>query len=378
LPPGRALRHKRIRTFDGGDRVDLFATLSSLGYGELHFGHDAASGLRSIIALHSTRLGPAIGGCRIRAYTTEEEAITDVTRLAQAMTYKAAVAGLGHGGGKAVIIAPPQLGTPAFDQTARAALFAAFGRFVDGVGGRYITCEDSGTGAADMDVIRTATRHVLGASAEKGGSGDPSPFTALGVRRGIEAIAHHVLGKPDLKGLHVAVQGVGHVGTHLARELSIAGAKLTISDVDPQRRAAIATELGAQPVSPDEILDVDCDVVAPCALGGALALERIPRLKAKVVAGAANNQLATPAVGRALFDRGVFYAPDYVINAGGLINVADEFQGYSRERSTDKCMKIYDTISDIIDRSRREQTPPEVIADKMAQERVAAGPSPSR
>jgi leucine dehydrogenase len=353
--------------------LELFKTLSARGYGELHFGHDARSGLRAIVALHSTRLGPAIGGCRIHAYASESDAIEDVTRLAQAMTYKAACARLSHGGGKAVILAPPQIGTPSFDAQARAALFAAFGRFVDGLGGRYVTCEDSGTGAGDMDVIRTVTRHVLGASTEKGGSGDPSPFTALGVRRGIEAIAHRLLGRSDLAGLHVAVQGVGHVGTHLARELHQAGARLTISDVDPARRAAIATELGARPVSPEEILEIECDVVAPCALGGALTEERVPRLKAKVVAGAANNQLATPEVGRALKARGIFYAPDYVINAGGLINVAEEFAGYDRERATQRCLGIYDTINDLIERARHEDAPPEVIADRMAHEIVAAG-----
>jgi leucine dehydrogenase len=353
--------------------VDLFSTLSSLGYGEIHFGLDEQSGLRSIIALHSTRLGPAIGGSRLRAYTSEAEAVEDVTRLAQAMSYKASVAGLPHGGGKAILISPRGIGTPAFDQKARARLFAAFGRFVDGLGGRYITCEDSGTSAADMDVIRGITRHVLGTSTERGGSGDPSPFTALGVRRGIEAVAQKVLGRAELKGLRVALQGVGHVGTHLARELHRAGAALTISDVDPVRRQQIATELSARAVSPEEILEVECDIVSPCALGGAITEANVPKLRAKVVAGAANNQLATPAVGRALHARGIFYAPDYAINAGGLINVAEEFAGYDRERATKKCLAIYDTIGSIVDRSRRENTPPEVIADKMAEERIAAG-----
>ena len=354
--------------------MTIFETLSTLGYGELHFGRDEQTGLQSIIGLHSTRLGPAIGGSRIRAYATEAEAIDDVTRLAQAMTYKAAVAGLPHGGGKAVLIAPPGLGTPSFSAEQRVALFQSFGRFVDGLGGRYVTTEDSGTGASDMDVIRTQTKHVLGASIDKGGSGDPSPFTALGVRRGIEAIAHELLGKSDLSGLHVAVQGVGHVGAHLARELHQAGARLTISDVDPARRAAIAAECGANVVDIGDILEVECDILAPCALGGALTDAVVPKLKTKVIAGAANNQLRTPSVGRALFQRGIFYAPDYAINAGGLINVAEEFAGYDKERARKKTLAIYDTIKTIFERSRRENTPPEVISDRLAQEIIAAGP----
>ncbi len=355
--------------------MDVFDSLSALGYGELHFGRDPVAGLRTIVALHSTRLGPAIGGCRVRAYPSEAAAIEDVTRLGQGMTYKAALARLPHGGAKSVLIAPPELGTPAFTADKRAAMFRAFGKFVDGLNGRYYTAEDSGTSASDMDVIRGVTRYVLGASAERGGSGDPSPFTATGVRRGIEACAHAILGRADLKGLHVAVQGVGHVGTYLARELAQAGARLTICDVDPARRNAIATELGADVVETDAILEVDCDIIAPCALGGALTEQLVPRLKAKVVAGAANNQLRTPAVGRALKERGIFYAPDYAINAGGLINVAEEYRGYDRERARKKTLAIYDTILDIIERSRRENQQPEVIADRMAEEIIAAGPT---
>jgi leucine dehydrogenase len=349
----------------------IFETLSSLGYGELHFGRDAESGLQAIVALHSTRLGPAIGGSRIRIYPSEAEAIDDVTRLAQAMTYKAAVARLRHGGGKAVILAPPDIAR--FSAERRAALFRAFGRFVDGLGGRYVTTEDSGTSAADMDVIRGVTKHVLGASAEKGGSGDPSPFTALGVRRGIEAVARLLFDRSDLAGLHVAVQGVGHVGTHLARELHRAGARLTITDVDPARRAQVAAELDARAVEPEQILELDCDVLAPCALGGAITEDLVPRLRCKAVAGAANNQLRTAAAGRALFARGIFYAPDYAINGGGLINVAEEFAGYDAAASREKTLRIYDTIADIFQRSRRDQTPPEVVADRLAEEIIARG-----
>ena len=352
--------------------MDIFETLSKLGYGELHFGRDAASGLRAIVGIHSTRLGPAIGGSRIRYYQTEADAIDDVTRLAQGMAYKAAIARLPHGGGKAVILAPADLAKWPADK--RAALFRAFGTFVDHLGGRYVTTEDSGTSTSDMDVVRQSTKHVLGTSIEKGGSGDPSPFTALGCRRGIEAVAHHVLGRPDLKGLHVAVQGVGHVGAHLARELAQAGCKLTICDVDAGRRQAVAAELGAEVVDVERILEVECDIVAPCALGGALTEAIVPRLRCKAVAGAANNQLRTPEVGKALQARGIFYAPDYAINGGGLINVAEEYAGYDAANARKKTMAIYDTIAGIIERSKREKLPPEVIADRMAEEIIAAGP----
>jgi leucine dehydrogenase len=352
--------------------VDIFETLSKLGYGDLHFGYDATTGLRALVGIHASKLGPAIGGSRIRFYETEADAIDDVTRLAQGMAYKAAMAHLPHGGGKAVIMAPPDLAK--WPAERRAALFRAFGTFVDSLGGRYVTTEDSGTSPADMDHVRQSTKHVLGTSIDKGGSGDPSPSTALGCRRGIEAIVNHVFGKPDLKGLHVAIQGVGHVGAYLAHELAQAGARLTICDTDEARRKAVSVELGATVVDVDQILEVECDIVAPCALGGALTEALVPRLKCKAVAGAANNQLRTPGVGKALAARGIFYAPDYVINGGGLINVAEEYAGYNAASSRKKVMAIYDTIADIIDRSKREKQQPEVIADRMAEEIIAAGP----
>jgi leucine dehydrogenase len=221
--------------------------------------------------------------------------------------------------------------------------------------------------------VRTMTKHVLGTSPEKGGSGDPSPFTALGCRRGIEAIVHKIFRKPDLKGLHIAIQGVGHVGAYLARELHNAGARLTIADVDATRCEAIAKELDAKVVDVAHILEVECDILAPCALGGALTETLVPKLKTRAVAGAANNQLRTPAVGKALMARGIFYAPDYAINGGGLINVAEEFAGYDAANARKKTMAIYDTISEIIDRSKREKAQPEVITDRIAEERIAAG-----
>jgi leucine dehydrogenase len=351
--------------------MELFATLSQLGYGGLHFGHDAASGLRAIVGIHSTRLGPGIGGTRIRVYPTEADAIDDVTRLARGMSYKAAIAGLPHGGGKAVILAPADIAK--WPAERRAELFRAFGRFVDGLAGNYVTTEDSGTSTSDMDVVRTVTKHVLGTSTEKGGSGDPSPFTALGCRRGIEAVAQHALGKKSLDGLHVAVQGVGHVGAHLCHELAQHGARLTISDVDQARVQAVAAEHKATVVAPEAILETECDILAPCALGGPITEALVPKLRTRAVAGAANNQLRTAKAGEMLAARGIFYAPDYAINGGGLINVAEEYAGYDKARATEKTMRIYDTIAEIFARSRREKTLPELVADRWAEEIMAKG-----
>jgi len=349
----------------------IFDTLGSLGFGELHIGHDVATGMRAIIALHSTKLGPAIGGLRVRRYESEAEAIDDVTRLAQGMTYKNALAGLRHGGGKSVMLAPDGLDKFSTDQ--RATLFEAFARFLHNLGGRYLAAKDSGTSAADIDVMRQLTPHVLGASLGKGGSGDPSPFTAQGVFRGIEAVAHELFGRHDLAGMHVAIQGVGHVGMHLARLLHKAGAKLTIADVDRGRLDQVASETGARVVPTDAILEVECDVLAPCAFGGAITEGLVPRLKCRVVAGAANNQLRTCAAGDLLAQRGIFYAPDYVINAGGVINVAQEYVGYDEAKSQPRVLAIYDTIKQIICRSRDEKRNPEHLADQLAEEIIAKG-----
>jgi leucine dehydrogenase len=346
----------------------IFNTLSELGYGQLHLATDAATGLRALVGIHSTRLGPAIGGCRVRVYEDEQQALHDVTRLARAMSHKAAVARLPHGGGKAVIWAHPAIYERGFD---RRAYFEAFGRFVDKLNGAYLTCEDSGTSTADMDVVRTVTQHVLGTSS---GSGDPSPFTALGCRRGIEAVAEAVLGRDTLKGRHVAIQGVGAVGGYLARELHAAGARLTIADIDPARVASIANATGAQMTTVDSIFDVECDIFAPCALGGAINSTTLPRLRCKAIAGAANNQLESPAIGVELNRRGIFYAPDYAINAGGLINVAQEVAGYDAEKARQKASNIYHTIHEIADRAKRTGRPPGQISDELAEEIIARGP----
>ncbi|MBX3190446.1 MAG: amino acid dehydrogenase [Labilithrix sp.] len=345
--------------------MDLFGHLRAYDYGEVHFKYDKASGLKAIVAVHDSRLGPALGGCRFLPYDTDEEALVDALRLARGMTYKAALAGLAHGGGKSVLIRPQQH----FD---RVALFRAFGRFVDDLGGHYITAEDSGTGLEDMEVVRTMTKHVTGVDVAHGGSGDPSPFTALGVRRGIEACVKIQLGKSSLENVHVAVQGVGHVGYHLCRELHAAGAKLSVADVDPLKAERAQRELGASIVPLDKIFETECDVIAPCALGSALNDATIPRLRAKIVAGAANNQLAEPRHGDDLHARGILYAPDYAINAGGLVNVAQEVLGYDAKKSRDKTLEIFDTIYEIADRSRKTGTPTYRIADMMVEEKLAA------
>jgi leucine dehydrogenase len=344
--------------------MDLFGHLDAYDYGEVHFKLDKATGLRTIVAIHDTRLGPALGGCRFIHYDTDEAAVVDALRLARGMTYKAALAGLPHGGGKSVIIRPRQH----FD---RVALFRAFGKFIDELRGHYITAEDSGTALEDMEIIRSVTKWVTGVDPSHGGSGDPSPFTALGVRRGIEACVEYKLGKNTLQGVHVAVQGVGHVGYHLCRELHTCGAKLTVADVDPLKAERANREFGAKVVSLDAIFDVDCDVFAPCALGSALNDQTIPRIKARVVAGAANNQLAEPRHGDDLHARGIVYAPDYAINAGGLINVAQEVAGYDERKSRDKTMKIRDTIMEIVQRSEKLKAPTYKVADMLVEERLA-------
>jgi leucine dehydrogenase len=344
--------------------MDLFGHLKAYDYGEVHFKFDKGSGLKAIVAIHDSRLGAALGGCRFLPYDSDEDAVIDALRLARGMTYKAALAGLAHGGGKSVLIRPKQH----FD---RVAMFRAFGKFVDDLGGHYITAEDSGTGLEDMEVIRTVTKHVTGVDISHGGSGDPSPFTALGVRRGIEACVKFKLGRDSLEGVHVAVQGVGHVGYHLCKELHTAGAKISVADVDPLKSERAQREFKAEIVPLDRMFEIECDVVAPCALGSALNDTTIPRIKAKIVAGAANNQLAQPRHGDDLHARGILYAPDYAINAGGLVNVAQEVVGYDAAKSRANTMKIYDTIWEIADRAKKTGAPTYRIADMMVEEKLA-------
>ena len=345
--------------------MDVFGKLSTYDFGEVHFCLDKATQLKAIVAIHDSRLGPALGGCRFIEYDTDEAAYIDALRLARGMTYKAALAGLAHGGGKSVIIRPKSR----FD---RVALFRAFGQFIENLRGHYITAEDSGTGLEDMEIVRTVTKHVTGIDPSHGGSGDPSPFTALGVRRGIEACVKFKLGKSDLQGVHVAVQGVGHVGYHLCKELHQAGAKLTVADVDPHKSERANREFGAAIAPLDKIAHVECDVFAPCALGAGINDETVPHLRAPIVAGAANNQLAEPRHGNDLHERGILYAPDYAINAGGLVNVAQEVLGYDAKAARERTLKIYDTIYEICDRSRKLDAPTYKVADIMVEEKLAA------
>lgn len=342
--------------------MDVFGTLGDLRFGRVHLAHDEATGLRAIVAVHSTARGPGIGGCRAIRYPSSDAAIYDAVRLGRGMSYKAACANLPHGGAKAVIMLPEG----DFD---REALFAAYAAFVDSLGGDYITCEDSGTSTADMDVIAQHTRYVLGTSS---GSGDPSPYTAYGCRRGVEAAVKFQLGKDALDGLHIALQGVGNVGYYLAKECHELGARLTVADVNEANVARAVADFDAAVVSPDEILRVECDVLAPCALGAILNDESIPQLQTRVIAGASNNMLARPEHGDQLHARGVLYAPDYVINAGGLINVASEYspEGWDPDHARAGCTAIYDTLLEIFERSRSTDTPTHVVADQVAEERI--------
>jgi leucine dehydrogenase len=327
---------------------------------------DPETGLRAIIAVHNTRLGKGLGGCRMWPYATEDEALTDVLRLSRGMTYKAAMAGLPQGGGKSVI-----LGDPRRDKTP--AMMRAMGRFVDTLGGRYVVAEDSGTSVADIRAMAEVTRHVGGLADEKaaaaGRTGDPSPATAYGVFVGIQAAVRFKLGRDDLKGLRVAIQGVGNVGYRLARHLHEAGARLWVTDLHAPAVERCVKEFGATAVGMEDIFAVEADVFAPCALGAVINDRSLPRLKAGIVAGAANNQLAEPRHDGLLALRGILYAPDYVINAGGIIDIWHEEQGYDEHRVREHLERIGATLTGIFERSRREQHPTGEIADRMAEER---------
>ncbi len=327
---------------------------------QVAFCADPATGLRAIIAVHDTTLGPALGGCRYWRYESDDDALTDALRLSRGMTYKNAVAGLPLGGGKAVVIADPRT-------NGREALFESFGRFVDGLGGRYITAEDVGTTVADMDAVARSTPHVRGGS---NGAGDPSPATAYGVYMGIRAAVAFRLKRNSLGGVRVAVQGLGHVGSALCRRLAGDGAELYVADIEPERVRAAAADLGATPVTAGEIHALDVDVFAPCALGAVINDETLPEMRAGIVAGAANNQLAEDRHGLDLHRRGILYAPDYVINAGGVIQVAHEGPDFDRAAVYRKIEGIYDTLLDIFGQSAKEDLPTRVIADRLAERRL--------
>jgi leucine dehydrogenase len=342
--------------------VGVFSELAK-EYEEVVFFNDPPSGLRAIIAIHSTALGPSLGGTRFYPFASEEDALRDVLRLARGMTYKAAAAGLDLGGGKAVI-----LGDPKRDKSEE--LLRAYGRFVESLGGRYITAEDVGTSREDMDTLRRETRWVTGVSQRLGGSGDPSPVTAYGVYQGIRACAEEALHASSLAGMRVVVQGVGKVGYHLVRHLSEADAEVTVSDVDVDLLARAVKEFGVETVEPEKAHAQECEIFAPCALGAVIRDDTLAELKCRVVAGAANNQLERAEHADALGELGILYAPDYVINAGGLINVADELIGYDRERAMGRVEGIFRTLREVFRLAREGGITTAVAADRLARSRI--------
>ena len=326
----------------------------------VHVFDDRATGLKAVIAVHSTHLGPAAGGTRFWHYADSQAAITDALRLSRGMSYKNAMAGLSAGGGKAVILANPQRAKPQD-------LLEAFGRAVDSLGGKYITAQDVGISEADMVAVSKVTPHVAGLP---GQGGDPGPYTARGVFLGVKAAVKHALGTDDLNGVHVAIQGVGSVGGGLARYLAAGGAKLTLADVDAQRAAALAHELGGQSVAADTIMTLEADVFSPCALGAVLTESSVAALKVRAVAGGANNQLATGAEGRMLADRGILYAPDYVINAGGIINVLRQIENADDAEINRRIDAIAGRLAAIWNESDSTGKTPAEVADNMAQKLI--------
>jgi leucine dehydrogenase len=340
------------------------------GHEGVHSFFDEKTGLKSIIAIHSTARGPAAGGCRMWDYSSADAALTDALRLSRGMSYKNAMADLDFGGGKAVIIGDSR-------EQKTPELFEAFGRAVDSLGGKYWTAEDVGVSPTDLENTRKTTRFVAGLEGHAAASGDPSPVTAEGVFRGVRLCVERALNR-DLKGVHVAIQGVGHVGAYLAEKLHAAGAVLTIADVNQQALNEVAARTGARIVPVDAIFDVEADVFAPCALGGAISVTTLPRLKVKVIAGGANNQLADAMIGQTVFDRGILYAPDYVINGGGIINVAAEIRALEAGGAFDggwvatKLDRLAQTLAEVIDQSIAEKRPANLVADEIARARIAA------
>lgn len=341
--------------------MEIFGLMSEGGHEQLAFWNDPDLGYRGIIAIHDTTMGPALGGTRFWNYDSDEEAIVDALRLSRGMTYKAAITGLNLGGGKSVIWGDNKT-------IDREMVFRAHGRAVEALAGRYITAEDVGTCPDDMEFVSMETEHVVGLI---GRSGDPSPVTAYGVYRGIKASAKARYGSDSLAGKHVVVQGVGHVGYYLCEDLASENAKLTVTDIDDDRVQRVVDDFGAEAVTPDEVYDVDADIFAPCALGAVVNDDTIDRFKFDIIAGAANNQLAEgKAHGPALKKRGILYAPDYVINAGGLINVYGEINEWSAERSKRKAGDIYNTLLRIFELAESEDVSTHVAANRQAERRI--------
>ena len=346
----------------------MFDRIGADEYEQVVFCHDRATGLRAIVAIHSTRLGPALGGTRFYPYPSEDEGLEDVLRLARGMTYKAAAAGLDLGGGKAVIF-----GDPVHDKTE--ALMRAYGRYVDALGGRYLTAEDVGTTQDDMDLLRRETRFVTGASPELGGSGDPSTATAYGVLWAMKAVARRLWGDTSLAGRHVAVAGVGKVGRALLGHLVEERARVTVADVTPAAVDWAVAEVGAEAVAVEKIHAVECDIYSPCALGGSLSGDTIPELRCAAVVGSANNQLADGVTSaRLLAGAGVLYAPDFVANAGGLINIAEELApgGYRPDRARTAVQRIFHTVTSVLQAAEVDGVTTAEAADRRAESRIAA------
>ncbi len=344
------------------EHTDPLASLRTQGSGEINLKFDPANQLEAIIAIHSTQLGPAAGGCRCRPYLTVGAAVKDALRLARGMSYKAAIAGLPIGGGKAVLIHPKKLRD-------REAFFESFGDFVETLNGRYITAVDSGTGVEDMDIVARRTRHVFCSSENRGGSGDPSHSTAKGVRMGIEAAVKHVMDRDSLDGIHVAIQGTGHVGYPLAGELYERGALLTVADTLTDHMQRCADEFGAKTVAPESIYDVRCDVFSPCALGAVVNDDTIKRFQTRIIAGAANNQLEDERHGQLLHEHGILYAPDYVINAGGIIHVMLNSPAEREQRLSE----MTERLAVLFARSAQSGRPPFRQADVIAAEILSPG-----
>jgi valine dehydrogenase (NAD+) len=366
LPRGD--EHGRALTGDPSSGPQgVFAHRAVEGFEQLAFCHDAATGLQAIIAIHSTVLGPALGGTRFRPYVTEADAVADVCRLARGMTYKHAVSGLDCGGGKAVILGDPR--------TLRSEpLLRSYARFIDGLAGRYLTAEDVGTTQADMDLIRRETPYVTGVSEWLGGSGDPSPATAWGVLAALRTVGRRMWGSPSLADRHIVVVGVGKVGRALVEHLLDEGARVTVADVDPVAIETVVKEHGVATVEPADAHALECDVLSPCALGGVLNARTIPELRCSAVCGSANNQLEVPADGPRLAERGVLFAPDYVASAGGVINIAEERAGlgYDRARAWARIGGIEATLATVFDRAEADGVTPEVAADRVAENRIEA------
>jgi leucine dehydrogenase len=343
--------------------LGVFEAIGTETHEEVLFGADHESGLRAIIAIHSTSLGPALGGTRFYPYPDETAALRDVLRLSKGMTLKSAAAGLDFGGGKAVII-----GNPATLRSER--LIRSYGRIIDSLGGRYVTAEDVGTTVDDMVLISRETRWVSGLPQGQGGSGDPSPATARGVIASLRAVGERVWGSADVAGRHVAVQGVGKVGMDVVRRLTEAGATTVVTDINPDAVAHAAATYGSKVVATDEIYDVDCDVFSPCALGATLNEDTIPRLRCSAIAGSANNQLATDTDIERIGERDILYAPDFVVNAGGVINIAAETGGYSVERANTMVDRIYDNLTAVFDTAQEDGVNTDVAATQFAQRRI--------